>query len=225
MLAGAMASLGLHAAENPDASQREDFSRAWRAAAHGKRADFEQLMPGLQAYLLYPYLQYEDLRYRRARVSDAEMASFLEDHEDWAFTKGLKTAWLRTLGTRNRWDSLIEYAPGSSNTEIQCYLAQARIKRGQTDGLLPVAQTLWTVGKSQPDVCDPVFSWLKKQGGITTGLAWERIRRAMDAREPRLTLYLARFLGEEDRVWADRWYQQDRSGYRRLKQAAMWQDQ
>jgi soluble lytic murein transglycosylase len=225
LLAGAMASMGLHAAENPDVSQREDFSRAWRAAAHGKRADFEQLMPGLQAYLLYPYLQYEDLRYRRARVSDAEMASFLEDHEDWAFTAGLKTAWLRTLGARSRWDSLIEYAPGSSNTEVQCYLAQARIKRGRTDGLLPVAQALWTVGKSQPDACDPVFSWLKKQDGITTGLAWERIRRAMDAREPRLTLYLARFLGEEDRVWADRWYQQDRSGYRQLKQAGKWPDQ
>jgi soluble lytic murein transglycosylase len=216
---------GLLADENSERSQREDFSLAWRAAAHGKRADFERLMPGLQDYLLFPYLKYEDLRYRRAMVSDTEMASFLDDHEGWAFTTGLKSAWLRTLGALRRWDSLIEHAPGSSNTEIQCYLAQARINRGQTEGLLPVAQSLWAVGKSQPDACDPVFSWLKKQGGITSGLAWERIRRAMDAREPRLTLYLARFLGEEDRVWADRWYQQDRSGYRQLKQAAKWQDQ
>ena len=47
----------------------------------------------------------------------------------------------------------------------------------------------------------------------------------MDAREPRLTLYLARFLVEEDRVWAERWYQQDRGGYRQLGQAGKWQDQ
>ncbi len=224
LLVIATTSSSLSSAENPGASQREEFSLAWRAARHGNRANFEQLMPGLQDYLLFPYLQYEDLRYRRGRVGDEEMSSFLEVHEDWAFSAGLKTAWLRTLGMQSRWDSLIKHAPGSSDTEIQCYLAQARINRGQTDGLLPVAQSLWTVGKSQPDACDPVFSWLKKEGGITYGLAWERIRRAMDARQPRLTLYLARFLGEEDRIWADRWYQQDRSGYRQLKQASKWPD-
>jgi len=225
LLSSAMAAAGLLAAENPGPGQHEDFTRAWWAAAHGKRADFEQLMPGLKDYQLYPYLQYEDLRYRRALVSDGEMVSFLEDHEDWAFTAGLKKSWLRTLGARSRWDSLIKYAPGSSDTEIQCYLAHARINRGQTQDLLSVAQSLWAVGKSQPDACDPVFSWLKKEGGITSGLAWERIRRAMDERQPKLTLYLARFLTEEDRVWADRWYQQDRSGYRQLKQAGKWQDQ
>ncbi len=225
LLTSAMAAASLLAAENREPTQREEFSRAWWAAAHGKRADFEQLMPGLRDYLLYPYLQYEDLRYRRAIVSDGEMASFLEEHEDWAFTSGLKKSWLRTLGARSRWDSLITHAPGSSDTEIQCYFAQARINRGQTAGLLADAQSLWAVGKSQPDACDPVFSWLKKEGGITTGLAWERIRRAMDARQPKLTRYLARFLVEEDRVWADRWYQQDRSGYRQLKQASKWQDQ
>ena len=225
LLTSAMTAAGLLAAENPEPTQREDFTRAWWAAAHGKRADFEQLIPGLRDYQLYPYLQYEDLRYRRALVSDEEMVSFLEDHEDWAFTAGLKKSWLRTLGARSRWDSLIKYAPGSSDTEIQCYLAHARINRGQTEGLLSIAQSLWAVGKSQPDACDPVFSWLKKEGGITSGLAWERTRRAMDERQPKLTLYLARFLTQEDRVWADRWYQQDRSGYRQLKQAGKWQDQ
>ena len=225
LLTSAMTAAGLLAAENPGPGQREDFTRAWWAAAHGKRADFEQLMPGLRDYQLYPYLQYEDLRYRRALVSDGEMISFLEDHEDWAFTAGLKKSWLRTLGARSRWDSLIKYAPGSADTEIQCYLAHARINRGQTEGLLSIAQSLWAVGKSQPDACDPVFSWLKKEGGITSGLAWERTRRAMDERQPKLTLYLARFLTQEDRVWADRWYQQDRSGYRQLKQAGKWQDQ
>ena len=225
LLSSTIVATGLLAAENSEPSQREEFSRAWWAAAHGKRTDFKQLMPALQDYQLFPYLQYEDLRYRRAVVSDAEMAAFLEQHEDWAFTAGLKKAWLRTLGERSRWDSLITYAPGSSDAEVQCYLAHARINRGQTAGLRVVAQALWAVGKSQPDACDPVFSWLKKEGGITSGLAWERIRRAMDERQPKLTLYLARFLGEEDRVWADRWYQQDRSGYRQLKQAGKWPDQ
>ena len=220
-----IASTALSAADTVSPPGREDFSKAWRAASQGKRTEFEQLMPGLKSYLLYPYLEYEDLRHRRASVQDAEMASFLADHEDWAFTPGLKTAWLRTLGERKRWESLVRYAPGSADTEVQCDLAQARIRLGQTEDLLPVAQSLWAVGESQPKACDPVFSWLKKQGGITSGLAWERIRRAMDARQPRLTQYIARFLSTEDQVWADRWYQQDRSGYRQLAQARKWPDQ
>ncbi len=179
-----------------------------------------QLMPTLQDYVLYPYLKYEDLRFRRAMVSDEKMASFLESHQDWAFTAGLKRAWLRTLGERGQWDSLLLYAQDSNDTEVRCSLARARIKRGQTKDLIPVAQKLWAVGKSQPDVCDPVFSWLKKQDGITPGLAWERIRRAMDARQPQLSRYLARYLQQGDQVWADRWYQQDRGGYRQSEPGA-----
>ncbi len=223
-LACTLVSPGLLVADENAELQRDDFSRAWRAATEGKRDVYRQLMPTLQDYVLYPYLKYEDLRFRRAHVSDEEMTSFLESHQDWAFTSGLKRAWLRTLGDRGRWDSLLLYARDSKDTEVQCSLAHARIKRGETDDLVPVAQKLWAVGKSQPDVCDPVFSWLKKQDGITSGLAWERIRRAMDAREPQLSRYLARYLQQDEQVWADRWYQQDRGGYRHLAKALNWPD-
>ena len=211
--------------QNPDQLQREQFVRAWNAATRGQRDIFQALMPGLVDYVLYPYLQYEDLRHRRAGVAAGEMSDFLESHQDWAFTAGLRRVWLRTLGEKARWDDVLSYATESTDTEIRCYLAQARIKRGQTEGLLPIAQGLWTVGKSQPDPCDPVFSWLKKQGGISSGLAWERIRLAMEAREPRLTLYLARYVAAGDRIWVERWQEQDRRGYHRLAQARNWRDQ
>ena len=105
-----LAGAGLLVADENAEVQREDFTRAWQAATKGKRDVFMQLMPTLQDYLLYPYLKYEDLRFRRAYVSDEEMTSFLESHQDWAFTSGLKEAWLRTLGDRGRWDSLLLYA-------------------------------------------------------------------------------------------------------------------
>jgi soluble lytic murein transglycosylase len=203
---------------------REQFTRAWEAASHGRRDVFLQLLPTLEDYMLHPYLQYEDLRYRRAGVADHEMATFLETHSDWAFADGLHTAWLKSLGKKKRWDSLISYAGDSGDTEVQCYLAHARLLRAQTDGLLAVAQKLWTVGKSQPDACDPVFKWLRDQDGITPGLAWERIRLAMEARQPRLSLYLARFIPASERSWVERWQQQDRTGYRRLDQAKQWPD-
>jgi len=210
--------------DNPGSQQRKEFSRAWHAATRGQRDIFEQAMPGLADYVLYPYLQYEDLRHRRASVADVEMAAFLDLHGDWAFTAGLRTAWLRSLGEEERWASLLMYATESSDTEVLCYLARARIVSGQTEGLLPAVQRLWTVGESQPDPCDPAFDWLREQGGITSGLAWERIRLAMEARQPRLTLYLARYVAASDRVWVERWQEQDRTGYRRLDQARQWSD-
>ena len=220
----AICGTGAVRADESGAADRESFSRAWQAAARGERAVFEREMPGLQGYLLYPYLQYEDLRYRRARVEPDVMAAFLASHSDWAFTPGLRTAWLRALGEGRRWDALLAHGADSDDTEVRCHVAHARLRAGDTEGLLPDARALWTVGKSQPEACDPVFDWLRQQGGITPGLAWERIRLAMEARQPRLTRYLARFLPEAERVWAERWFEQDRGGYRRLEQAARWPD-
>jgi soluble lytic murein transglycosylase len=214
----------LLAQEDPSA-QREAFARAWKAAARGDRDEFDALFAGLQGYLLYPYLQYEDLRNRRSQVAEDEMSGFLATHEDWAFAAGLKTSWLRSLASQKRWDVLLRQGQQATDTEVRCAYAQARIEAGQTEGLLPVAQSLWTVGRSQPDACDPVFRWLQREGGITPALAWQRIRLAMEARQPRLVPYLARFLPEADRPWADRWYQQDRGGYRKLEQAARWPDE
>ena len=213
----------LAAAPDPGA-QRAAFSEAWSAAREGRRDAFTSLLPAVEGYLLYPYLQYEDLRHRRASVPEAEMAAFLATHRDWAFADGLETAWLRTLGKRGEWAAVLRYGSESTDTEVRCHLAHARIRNGRTEGLLAEARTLWAVGKSQPDACDPVFDWLRSQDGITSSLAWERISRAMEARERRLTRYLARYLDADDRVWADRWYEQDRGGYRRLAGARDWLD-
>lgn len=204
--------------------QRAEFSRAWVAAGRGQRDLLNQGLADLQGYVLYPYLKYEDYRQRRASVPVTEMDRFLETHADWAFAPGLETAWLINLGKNRQWDALIEYADHPKDTEVRCYLAHARIKKAPDASLLSEAQSLWAVGKSQPDACDAVFDWLRREGGITPGLAWQRIRLAMDARQPRLTRYLARYLAAADRVWADRWYQQDRAGYRQLKRARSWAD-
>jgi soluble lytic murein transglycosylase len=215
---------GYAAAGEPVLTQRDAFMQAWQAAAIGERAEFERLMADLRDYVLYPYLQYEDLRHRRAQVDDLEMDEFLAMRGDWAFTTGLRAAWLRSLASREQWDSLLNYAADAQDNEVRCAYAQARLRTGQTDGLAPLAQSLWLVGRSQPKACDPVFDWLQQQGGVTPGLAWQRIRLAMESGEPRLARYLARFLDEGDRVWADRWYQQHSAGYRRLDQAAQWPD-
>ena len=213
---------GLQAESLSLSPQQEAFRQAWDAARNGDRKAFEQALPGLEDYLLYPYLRYEDLRHRRARVAVDEMAGFLDAHRGWAFTPALQTTWLRSLGKRGRWKALLEHGAASRDTEVRCYVAQARLRTGATEGLLPLAQGLWAAGKSQPDACDPVFAWLQRQDGISNGLAWERVRLAMKARERKLARYAGRFMDQDQQVWAERWFQLDQGGYRQLNRASRW---
>ena len=206
-------------------TEREQFVSAWTAASRGDHRTFQKLKQGLEQYELYPYLEYEDFRHRRARVAPAEMASFLGQHSGWAFTDGLRLAWLKTLGKQGNWPALVQHAEGSPDTRVRCFRARALIETGQSGGLVPEARSLWTVGKSQPPECDPVFDWLKDNGGITAALAWERIRLAMINGNPRFTLYLARFVPPPERVWLERWQDQNSTRYRKLDQARHWPDQ
>lgn len=228
-LRGAVLALALLLIHSPGSSADSDseaarFERAWQAASRGQRAEFERLRNGLTGYVLYPYLQYDDLLQRRATAPAVEMAAFLATHADWAFAAGLKTAWLRALGQQHRWRDLLDHAGDSTDAEIRCLKARARVALGLTGDLQSEAQDLWAIGKSQHDACDPVFDWLRSSGGITPELAWLRIRRAMEQRNARLTLYLGRFVPSQERVWVERWQQQDRAGYVHLDQAKSWTD-
>ena len=202
----------------------EQFIRAWEAAKKGDHDSFEQIKYTLQDYVLFPYLQYEDYRNRRASVPVKEMSAFLKTHEHWAFTAGLRSAWLKTLAKKGRWADLIAYSEGVKNTVLRCQRTRGQIVLNQTDGVLTEAQNLWAVGKSQPDECDPVFTWLIKNQGISESLAWERIQLAMGKDNRSLTSYLARFIPQGQRRWLEDWQVLSRAGYANLERAKSWPD-
>ena len=129
-------------------TQRALFQEAWESARSGDRARFEELRDELVGYELFPYWQYEDYRHRRSRVSTAEMQAFLDAHRDWAFTSGLEQAWLKSLERNGRWKELARYGSDARGAELQCYYQRARLKTGDSDGVLEEAQRLWTHGRS-----------------------------------------------------------------------------
>lgn len=210
----------VHAAD----PELEQFKIAWEAARRGDHAGFSKIKNTLQAYVLYPYLQYEDYRHRRARVPVDEMSGFLETHQDWAFSPGLRNAWLKTLAQKGRWADLVVHSKGVSDTVLRCQRTRGQIILKQTDGVLGEAQKLWTVGESQPDECDPVFAWLIKNDGIPERLAWERIHLAILAGNRGLTIYLARFVPADQRRWMEDWHKYSRAGYSGLEKARGWPD-
>ena len=214
----------LMAADTGSTLEFERFKRAWAAAKKGDHDSFNQIKNTLQDYVLFPYLQYEDYRNRRARVPAGEMSAFLETHNEWVFTAGLRSAWLKTLAKKGRWADLVAYSEGVKNTVLRCQRARGQIILKQTDGVLAEAQNLWAVGKSQPDECDPVFRWLIKNQGVSGSLAWERILLAMGKDNRSLTSYLARFIPMEQRRWLEDWQVLSRAGYSSLEKTKSWPD-
>jgi len=204
--------------------EMEQFKSAWDAAKHGDHDGFRSISKSLNDYVLYPYLQYEDYRNRRATVPAAEMAEFLDAHQNWAFSSGLRSAWLKALAKKGRWADLLAYSGAVTDTALRCQRARGQIILKQTEGLLSEAQKLWAVGKSQPDECDPVFAWLVNNDGIPESLAWERIRLAIVADNRSLAIYLARYVSAEQRRTLEEWNKLSRGGYSRLERASSWPD-
>ncbi|MCW8925258.1 MAG: transglycosylase SLT domain-containing protein [Xanthomonadales bacterium] len=206
------------------AGDLEQFKTAWAAAGKGDHASFARIKDGLTGYLLYPYLQYEDYRNRRAGVDSIEMAAFLDAHRDWAFEPGLRRTWLKALAQRGRWSELLAYSNGVDDTALQCQVARARIILGQTSSVKAEIQRLWTVGRSQPDECDVPFTWLIKNGGISEKLAWERIYLAMAENNRSLVRYLARFVPSAQRRWLDDWRRLSSGGFAQAQRLTRWQN-
>ena len=219
----AFGSAAVASASATDAA-REQFKIAWDAAGRGDHAGFSQVRDQLQGYLLFPYLQYEDYRYRRDKVPLDEMSGFLETYRDWAFSAGLRNTWLKSLAKNKRWTDLVAHSEGVRDTVGRCQRVRGQIILKQTDGILSEAQQLWTVGKSQPDECDPVFAWLVKNDGISQSLAWKRIRLAIEAGNRSLAMYLGRFVAKDQRRWLEDWQKLNRGGYTHLERARKWPD-
>jgi len=212
------------ASGRPAGYELEQFKIAWEAARSGDHDSFGQIKDSLQDYLLFPYLQYEDYRNRRASVPVDEMSKFLDGYQDWAFVPGLRRAWLNSLAKKGRWADLVAYSEGVSDTVISCQRVRGQIILKQTDGVLGDAQKLWTVGKSQPDECDDVFAWLVKTDGIPENLAWERIQLVMAAGNRGMVKYLARFVPAYQRVWLEDWQKLARAGFVKLERSKLWPD-
>ncbi len=87
--------------------------------------------------------------------------------------------------------------------------------------MLEAAASLWKVGHSQPEACDPLFAlWRKK--AMKKEDVWARIRLAAGEGQWSLVRYLARLLPPEDRAQVELWRRVRRDPKGQLKGARRW---
>lgn len=220
----AAALFGIAGPASADEQQRAGFITAWQSAARGDLAALQSGMSNLQSYLLYPYLEYEDLRQTRQKIPPKRINAFLEQYSEWAFAGRLELVWLRTLGRQQRSAEFLDYYEPGSDIELQCHYVTARVRTKQTDDLRPAVESLWLTGKSQHEACDPAFQWLIANHGIAPGLAWQRAELALKAGQIQLSRYLERFMTAEERTWVDRWRRMRSRPLRTVAEAQKWPD-
>jgi soluble lytic murein transglycosylase len=214
------------------------FKDGWSAASMGDQAGLGKARAALAAYdsasPLIPYLDFEALRQQGASADEEEITRFLAKHRHWSFANTLALNWLRALGATGQYEVMARYVANTKDTPldetIRCHLAQGQVSLSPGLGseayeqLMAEAQSLWLVGYSQDDACDPVFAWWRRQGQPDATVAWSRFLLAIQNNERSLAGYLQRYLSPEQREWATRWLLMQRYPQRALNEARRWGD-
>ncbi len=195
-------------------SQRKDYLAAKKALDTKQYKTFGKIANTLKDYPLYPYLRYEYLRKHLWKVKDGEIITFLKRYNDLPVTAGLRKSWLKLLMKRGHWQTFLDNYTPQSDTTMQCYQLQARIKTNNDTFLLEDIRTTWLAGKSLPPQCDPAFALLYKSHFMTNELVWERLRLSMQNDQLSLVNYLSSLLDPEHKALAKQWVQIHQNPYK-----------
>ena len=196
--------------------QRKDYLAAKKALDTKQYKTFGKIANTLKDYPLYPYLRYNYLLKRLWKVDDAEMIDFLKRYSDLPVTNYLRTSWLKLLIKRGHWQTFLDNYLPQTNTTMQCYQLQARIKTNNDVFLLEDTRSIWLKGKSLPSQCDSAFELLYKSDLMTNALVWERLSLSMQNNKLNLANYLSRRLDPEYKTLAKKWVQIHHNPYKHL---------
>lgn len=186
--------------------QRQAYRDALDHLTAGRSGDFERARAVLDDYVLAPYLDAYRVQTRLASVSDAQMQAFQHRHAELPVAGILHYRWLKHLGGRREWQRLLDNYRPTSDAELSCYRLRALLATGERQAALDGVPPLWTVARSQPQACDPLFEAWIDAGGLTEGRVWERLQLALGAGERRLGRYLLRFFEGPLKTWAQALY-------------------
>lgn len=185
------------------AELRKLFVKAEKAVRKKNKAKYNRLAAQLKDYPLYPYLQYQWLR--KHLGDDHQVKEFLAQNESSRYAGILKRKWLYNLAKKRQWKTFLQAYNTSSNTRLQCYYHRAQFSTGKKQLALEAAKELWSVGRSQPKACDPLFAQLKKSDLFDQNLKWTRFDAALRNNKTSLAKYIKKSMPVAERKTADLW--------------------
>jgi soluble lytic murein transglycosylase len=182
--------------------QRQQFLPLYRAAVAGTTPASARVA-ALRSYPLVQYLRYYQLHPRLRALPAREVRAFLTEYPGSLLTDRLRTEWLRETARAGRWDLFMDDYTPQHDPELQCHALASQIRHGEFETANAALESLWLVGKSQSEACDPVFAALRSRGVLTDTLVFERVLLAARAGNASLGYQIAkRYAPQSDQAFA-----------------------
>ena len=190
--------------------KRQLYRQAVDHVRAGQITAARKIQEQLADYPLAPYITYHRLRLRLGSLSAEQVNGFRSQHPDIPGAHRIYHQWLERLAAGRQWRTFLQhYEPVASDdktaTKLRCHHLRALYNTGDKEQALDGTAEVWTVGHSQPKVCDPMFQvW--QSARLDQDAAWRRLRLAIGENQRLLARYLQRFLDGEHRRWGQLYY-------------------
>lgn len=186
---------------------RDKFEQADKLVWDANSREYQELYNELHFYPLQPYLDQKRLMFKIKLSDHNEIAKFLTKYRNTPLDWPLRKKWLNYLMDQERKLLFVEYFKPTSDVELTCQYYRYKLALGaKKEEILPQITPLWVVGKSQPKICDPLFSLWQKAGYRTNDVIWQRLSKSADGGKHTLIPYLTSLLPKSERYLGELWH-------------------
>ena len=175
-------------------------------AQQGSRSMYLALMKKLANYPLTPYAESLYLQ-RFLRYSNRKaIRNFLAQHQDQPYSHPLRRRWLNYLVDNGYKHALVQDYQDIGDPRLACFNLRWQLQLGADEKqVLPQVTELWLAPKSQPRVCDPLFTLWQESGYRSSETVLARLILAAKAKNWSLVRYLKTLLDDEHKYLAGLW--------------------
>ncbi len=165
----------------------------------------------LERYLLWPDLRAAWMRANIASLPSAQIEVFVQQYGTLRPARELRYRQALNFVSAGNLAAYLElyqqFYQGQNIAQLDCLALQAEIAVGQHQRVKLRAISLWMVGNSQVNECDPVFEYLGRRDLLATVEYRERYRLAVENRSFSLARWLANKIDQSHLDGATRWQQ------------------
>ena len=181
------------------ANQDSEFIAARQAFQSGNAQRLDEYAPRLKRHVLWPHVEYYQLRMQLRTADVASIRHFLSRYEGSLVADRLRSDWLKVLGKSQQWQLFDKEYPQqvNSDTELLCYAYQRRLDNGDQQ-VITDARSIWNTPTSLPDSCIAIFQSLIQSGRISREDLWARIRLALEEGQTGIATQANRYLPGAD---------------------------
>ena len=176
------------------ANERILYQKAVAELDSGAGNRYIEIREALGSYPLRVDLDFAERLGQLHDMTAEQALTFLHSAAGTPLANRFLVAYLRHKAQDRRWREFLDVLDVvPMMPELQCYYYLAQLSVGDKRAAYAGAATLWNVGFSQDDACDPLFKEWIREVGPDDKLVWSRALKAFDAKNGHLIRYVKRF--------------------------------